>query len=226
LIDWFERFKPRYATREDWDKHLIPALRDVVQVLEEHAPGRSIDADGRLSLPAAVALGCALMATKNIKVRWAQHTLGRSDQWWSIEAKQKHCALSITGHPRDPNGRDLAVLVSVTNDVELVFKSSLSELPRFRAIVQGSVPAFGTEVITNAGQAANAAFQIRNAIKTAKNSYPEITCVHLFMAVPAGLALMIGQLLNLPVKVQTYDLVETDAGSRYQAAAEINPYLH
>ena len=118
------------------------------------------------------------------------------------------------------------MLVSVTNDVVPAFESTLPELPPFRAVVHATASESGTEAIKNAGQAADAAFEIRNAIKTAVNSYPEIKRVHLFMAVPAGLGLMIGQLVNVPVKFQTYDLEESDSGRRYRAAVGLSPYQY
>lgn len=117
---------------------------------------------------------------------------------------------------RQPNGRDLAVLVSVANDVEPAFESSLPDLPAFRAIVRAWSSKFGTEAIGNAGQAADASFKIRDAIKAAPNAYPGLGCIHLFMVVPSGLALMLGQLLNTLVNVQTYDLEASEAGSRYR----------
>jgi CBASS immunity sensor of nucleotide second messenger signals len=98
-----------------------------------------------------------------------------------------------------------------------------ARLPAFRAIVRAWFSTFGTEAIDGAGQAADAAFKIRDAIKAATNAYAGLGCVHLFMAVPAGLAFMIGQLLNALVKMQTYDLEASEAGSRYRPAALLKP---
>ena len=43
--------------------------------------------------------------------------------------------------------------------------------------------------------------------------------VHLFMAVPAGLAMLIGQLLNTLGPVQTYEHIPVDATGKYEPAA-------
>jgi hypothetical protein len=47
--------------------------------------------------------------------------------------------------------------------------------------------------------------------------------VHLFLAVPAGLAMMIGQVLNTFGPVRTYEHVATDAVGTYQPAALLEP---
>jgi len=111
VLDWTERFQ-RYATPEAWEQYLLPALRDVVQALERHAPGRAIQADGRPSLPAAIGLGCGFIQPKNIRVRWVQHTNGRRDQYWGIDVARKDCGLTLETSAHQPDGADLAVLVS------------------------------------------------------------------------------------------------------------------
>jgi SMODS-associated and fused to various effectors sensor domain/CHAT domain len=220
-MDWTERFKPRYASAADWDEHLLPALRDVVHAIEEYARGRVVQAEGRLSLPAAIALGCSFVHTKGIKVRWAQHTLGR-DQLWSLDAPGKTSNLKIESTARQPNGADIAVLVSVTNNVEPDFEACLSSLPPFRAVVRAWTRKFGIDVLANRGQAADAAAKVGEAIKAATNTYRPGR-IHLFMAVPAGLAMMIAQFLNTIVPVQTYDLDATDKGRQYRKAALLRP---
>jgi hypothetical protein len=48
---------------------------------------------------------------------------------------------------------------------------------------------------------------------------------HLFMAVPAGLAMLIGQLLNTFGSVQTYEHVTVDGSGQYRPAALLRPNL-
>jgi len=43
------------------------------------------------------------------------------------------------------------------------------------------------------------------------------------MAVPAGLAMMVGQLLNVLGPIQTYDLESLSSGGQYRAAALLKP---
>lgn len=223
VIDWTERFKPRLATADAWTNSLLPALRDIVRVIETKAPGRVMHLDGRPSLPAVIAFGCAFIQPKGIKVGWTQHTSGRPDQMWSIDAGREPCGITVDTNSYQPDGSDLAVLVSITASVEQAFELSRPELPPFRAMVRAWKTPFGTDSLVTAGQAADAAFKIRDAVRDARTNYPRLGVIHLFMAVPSGLAMMIGQLLNVLGPVQTYDLESADSTGRYRPAVVLRP---
>jgi hypothetical protein len=55
-------------------------------------------------------------------------------------------------------------------------------------------------------------------MRTARREYGNIGTVHLFMAAPAGLAMLIGQLLNTFGAVQTYEHVTVDGSGQYRWA--------
>ena len=223
LMDWTERFSGRFATSEHWDKHLLPALRDIAEVIGAKAPGRAVHADGRPSLPAVIALGCSFIQTRDIKVSWWQHTIGRPDQLWSLDVPREPSGFTVDTDSHRPDGSELAVLVSVTTNVEPAFEASKPGLPPFRAIIRTWKTPLDTEALANAGQAADVAFRVRDAIREARVTYPRLRRIHLFMAVPAGLAMMIGQLLNVLGPVQTYELESTYPGGGYRAAALVRP---
>ena len=222
LIDWTRRFNGRFATPEQWDQYLLPALQDIAEVVGKKAPGRAIQADGRPSLPAAIALGCRFVQTRDIKIGWWQHTLGRPDELWRIEAPREPCGFTVESHSHRPDGDDLAVLVAVTRPVEPAFEASQSGLPPFRAIVRVWKTPLGIDAIANAGQAADLARMIHDNVRDAA-TYQRARRIHLFMSVPAGLAMMIGQLLNTLGPIQTYDLEPTDAVGEYRPAALLKP---
>lgn len=223
LMDWTERFSGRFATSEQWDENLLPALRDIAEVIGAEAPGRAVHADGRPSLPAVTALGCSFIQTRDIKIGWWQHTIGRPDQLWRLDAAREPSGFTVETNAHRPDGSDLAVLVSVTTNVEPAFESSQPGLSAFRAIIRTWKTPLDTEALANAGQAADVAFRVRDAIREARVTYPRLGVIHLFMAVPAGLAMMIGQLLNVLGPVQTYELESRYAGGGYRAAALLRP---
>ena len=59
------------------------------------------------------------------------------------------------------------------------------------------------------------------SIKSARSTWREIQCTHLFLAVPAGVALMIGQLANTLGPLQTYEHLPVDAVGRYRPAVRL-----
>jgi hypothetical protein len=56
-------------------------------------------------------------------------------------------------------------------------------------------------------------------MRAARREYGNIGTVHLFTAVPAGLVVLIGQLLNTFGTVQTYEHVNIDGSGCYRPAA-------
>src|SRR5262249_34908419 len=63
-FDWQPAFNGRAATQETWNGRLLPALREVADLLRIHAPGRRIEAEGLTSVPAALALGSAFLQVR------------------------------------------------------------------------------------------------------------------------------------------------------------------
>jgi hypothetical protein len=64
---------------------------------------------------------------------------------------------------------------------------------------------------------------IVEALRYARDQYQTRGTLHLFLAVPGGLAMLIGQMLNTFGTVQTYEHVPTDAIGRYVPAARLEP---
>jgi hypothetical protein len=60
-------------------------------------------------------------------------------------------------------------------------------------------------------------------MRSARARYRPIESIHLFMAAPVGLAMMIGQLLNTPGPVQLYEHREVDATGVYESSVRVCP---
>lgn len=224
-LDWTGRFNGREATSESWDHHLLPALKTIVATLHAQASGRAIEASGLLAIAAATALGSAFLAPTGLQISWQQITVGGSSQTWSLANPREPSGFTTKTIGADVTARDLAVLVSVAVDVELAFAASKKDLSRFRAITkvtrEGELP----HDIATPGQAVDTAHIVIESIRRARDKYPPIETIHLFMAVPVGLAMMIGQLLNTLGPVQTYEHIPIDATGCYRKAALLIPSM-
>ena len=64
---------------------------------------------------------------------------------------------------------------------------------------------------------------IGEALRRARDTFQPRGTTHLFLAVPAGLAVMIGRTLNTFGPIQTYEHVGTDAVGEYQPDARLEP---
>ena len=60
-------------------------------------------------------------------------------------------------------------------------------------------------------------------MRTERRDYGNIGTVHVFMAAPAGLAMLVGQLLNTFGSIQTYEHLSADGSGCYKPAALLRP---
>ena len=224
MLDWSERFCGRETDAATWEQILLPALREVASAIRLHGGGRPVVASGLLSIPAATALGVAFLAQGGQSISWSQYTPGRPDQLWANDVEREPSGFTYKTTERDISGRDLAVLVSVVEDVEPAFSQTAKHtLPAFRAVARIFHPEHKRFDITSPGKAADIAATVIEAIRTARASYRPMGTVHLFMAAPVGLAMLIGQGLNTFGDVQTYEHIPTDGVGCYRPAAKVTP---
>jgi hypothetical protein len=73
------------------------------------------------------------------------------------------------------------------------------------------------------GMAADVAYLVAEELRRVRHEVRRVKCVHLFMAVPAGLAMMIGQLLNTFGQAQTYEHITEGGLNCYRRAALLQP---
>ena len=222
-LDWSARFVEKETTPETWRDALLPALERVAKAVRQHAPGREIEAFGLPTLPAAAAFGCAFLSTSGLRASWRQIATGRDDQIWTLAQPKEDSGFKAQIMSKDASARDIAVLVSIADNTEPVFAAYQKSLPPLRALVH--VMRLGTypHVIRTPGEATDVALAVQDGMRTARREYGNIGTAHLFMAVPAGVAMLIGQLLNTFGTVQTYEHVTVDGSGQYRPAALLRP---
>lgn len=222
-INWSRRFNGKEATADIWCNTLLPALARVADAVRQYAPGRDVEAFGFPTLPAALAFGCAFLCTSGLCASWRQVAPGHPDQVWSLSAPREPAGFAHRMVSKDAKARDIAILVSVADHVEPVFAACQKECPALRAIVHVSHPGPLPYRVATPGQATDIALCVHDALRTSRREYGNIGTIHLFMAVPAGLAVLTGQLLNTFGLIQTYEHVSTDGSGRYKPAALLRP---
>ena len=223
-LDWTHRFDGRLANHpQAWKEHLLPALETIAQICEQHAPRRRIIAEGLCALPAAVALGSAFLATRHISLAWRQISPKRPPEIWSLSEQLEPSGFTAHIQNGGISGDDLALLVSVASNVEPAFAASRRNLPAFRGMVMVTKPGNYPHDIETPGKAVDIVRVIAEGLRQARDTLQPRGTVHLFLAVPAGLAVMIGQTLNTFGPIQTYEHLGTDAVGIYNPAAVLEP---
>lgn len=202
-LDWSHCFGERYCRDpSDWEKVLLPALRAVKGALDRHARVRTVEASGRPSLSTAFVLGRAFLAVGELRLAWRQEP---ANQRWTLSAEPGDQPLEVSIRAARPDGEALAVLLSLVDDVETGFGATAAELPTFSAHVRIRPPgAFERSTLGTPGEALAVAQATIAAVRRARCVYPAKE-IHLFAAIPAGLAVLLGQLANTLPAVHVHE---------------------
>lgn len=209
-IDWSHRFHASMGTgpaipQSEWDSRLLPALRSAIGRCRASASNRTIIAEGNGELGVTVALGVICSAARDLRLAWRQKMRrDGSSQDWSITALPEPSGFDFDIKSDDVSADDIAVLISVTRDVEPGFGASRNHLPRFRGQLHITRPDRSYDDLDTPRQARDVVEVFLRGLKEIQRKQGARGTVHLFMAVPAGVAMMIGQKLNTIGPVQTY----------------------
>jgi hypothetical protein len=128
----------------------------------------------------------------------------------------------------DVGADDLAVLISLADDVEKVFGASKPDLPAFRAVlhVQGPLRPDGNFEplwLATPEQAVGVLEVLVQGVRELRREYPISGIIHLFAAMPVGFAFLLGQSLNTLGPIQMYEVDETGAVGRYRPEVRLRP---
>ena len=226
-IDLTHRFVGRVAGGDAWATAILPGLRAVVRAIRSRAPGRNVELSGLVAIPAAVAVGAAFLSLAGVRITWRQdqQSFGKPSETWGLHRDREPSGFQVVTHARTVGAPDMALLVSVAADVTADFNTTSAGLPSLRAVISVArpvSPASAVRPVLTAGQALDVAHLAIDALRTVRANYQARGTVHLFLAVPVGLAMMIGQLLNTFGQVQTYEHLPGDP-IPYLPAAVLTP---
>ncbi|MCP5517939.1 MAG: SAVED domain-containing protein [Verrucomicrobiales bacterium] len=226
MLDWRSHFNGRLAPASVWRSKLLPALTDLVETVGTQAPERRIEASGKFSFAAALALGSAFRQTGRVRLDVSQDSRDGSAQLWSVYSRREAVPLAIQSRDDTLDSEDLAVLVSIIvgpKETENDLALSRAALPKFRGIVQIANTSGVPLVVNRPEEAADIAWQVRDAIHEAITRFHPIGTIHLFVAAPVALAVLMGQLFNTLPAVQVYEHVRGASPGPYQPALWLDP---
>jgi len=200
-IDWSSYFEGEFPDEDEWSEYLLPVLVDVVNQVKQSAPDRRVVFRGQTHLPASFALGYYTSTTSSIQAEWRPQS--GSDEVWSNYRDSEDSGLDWELRANSVSNTDLAVLVNVSDRVETEVGNTKPELPRFSGILEFT-PNDGVGTHLSSAEAAHAATVFKQGIRHALDELQNTERIHLFMAVPDGLAFLCGQQTNTFPSIQTY----------------------
>lgn len=208
-MDWSHHFHgTRLCSTEAWSGVLLPALRAVADIIKIETATRSVQAEGYATISSAVALGHAFLAPKGVGLAWLQRFPGGGvTQLWRLgPSLDSGFNAHITWH--EAGGGDVAVFISVADDVVAAVQATRSKLPSWRAVVSVEREGLLPHAIESSEEAVDIANKVIDAMRVVRREAHTDVRFHIFAAIPVGLAVLIGQLMNTLGHVQLYEHVQ------------------
>jgi hypothetical protein len=201
FVDWRAAFQP-VPSPEQWQRQLLPALHDLRRSLGANAITQ-IDLSANAALSSGLALGYAFRETTSTQFRIRQR-----DEWW------------LTA-PCDPQAQPFGDIqpIELSDAADISVELSIKQ-PRGKVsgdaqhyLAQNQI-AVGLRLVLEwennlrESDAQAMASQVRCLLQECRRRRPQTGTIHLFMAVPFALAVMIGWHLNTLTPIQTYERAE------------------
>ena len=216
-LDWVDRFigddaRTRRGLKDpaEWETRLRPELR--AEIARVRARYERVSIAGQARLPIWFAVGAELSEVSGATVSTTQ--LG--DIWSSDTSPGTSPELVITDPRAIGTGREIAITVAIsdeiTADVLTFVQRELSAVGAHRTITLATGP--NSRAIRDAGEAVALAGRIKEMVRDLVRSDGS-EAIHLFLAMPHGLALLLGYVWDRMPPTRLY---EDMTGSAYQPA--------
>lgn len=209
-LDWMwafpgdNPFERRRATNNDvWNKDLWPELKGAASRLKR-AQGGTIGVGGSMRLASWFAAGAALTHVSDTEIVCLRGPL------WSSTDTPIGTSLVLDDDIDVDQGTDIAVAVGITTSITADVLADLrqKDAPVKRLYSLTPPDGSGNHAVASGGHAVTYAQSIRDFVRDKAGS----RTTHLYMAAPAGLALLAGHFWNHTPPTQLYEPIGSGLG--------------
>ena len=202
------------------------ALTDSASALAARYVEVPITATGYASLPLGVLFGAIFSPLAGFQLSWQQVLTGQPKDNWSLAAEVKSIQLECSTKLADPKSADIVLALGVSAHIEQAVAQYLRHSglrPRAAmhlSIDTGSVPQ-GHRL--SAGEGLSIVYQAIEAVRRFKDDYGLVRVrLHLFLACPLAMAVILGQKLNTMAECVLYEHDPSDTPT-YRCVHTFNP---
>jgi len=206
-LNWVPSFESGPPTAEHWHTALLPALHDLYTTLSRETVRQIALRPAGAHLSVGYAFGYVFHATTGVQL-WIEQT--RDDQqtdWWRTDAAPTvGDPLAVVMSSDGLAGGDTTIELNIIQDVELGVYHALRlyGLTIERRIQLRPHAGPGKTAIVDGAHACAIVRQVEAVIAQARRANPAAT-IHLFGAMPIGLAVLLGTRLNRCGPIQCYE---------------------
>lgn len=190
----------------------------VVPLLKKH-PDYRIFYFGLAPIPLAVHLGYCLGTFGKSEAFLRHHDKDKSWRWRTINAGEP----KVQGLPEEVHKSEGDIVIRIGTRFQINDKETEEVIPDPDREIEIYPPKLGQDIFGSSAQLAEYAAAFSTVLDRTKDRLPEAQGIHLFAAIPVGLAFLIGQEINPNAhhKVHVYEYV-SDETSSYQHAFIVN----
>ena len=176
------------------------ALLDGASRILETFPSPRLVGEGMAPLPLGALVGAVYSPRAGFELRWSQFVEGRNRQQWSFDLPAGEIAMDARVTRGDPSSEDLVLAIGLSADIEHAMAESLRGLGvAFRACMHCS-PRSGSYTPGRVLAPEQGVGFVLSAIQKVRNLREDFAMkrahLHLFLACPLAMAVLIGQKLN------------------------------
>lgn len=214
--DLSHHFEDSLPNESTWNYRIRETLRRLTNHLGKHTENKTLEFTGRTRLPIAFTIGCQFPTTRGIRAMWTQRDPNFNEITWDATSASRDVELKVDSKLKDSSQTDLAVYLSLTDDVRPEVGNTTSDLPDFNTEIEINRPDYEQGITPEQG--IRIAETFRKTVRNELNIRSNIETIHLFQSSPVGLSFLLGQHTNTLPPVQTYAFNNNHQPRRYEPA--------
>lgn len=214
--DLHHHFEGGLPSENTWNRRIRETITRLTNHIGDQAGKKTIEFTGRTRLPIAFTVGCQYPTTRGIYAKWTQQNPNLNKITWDVTLNSSDVELTVNSQLKDSSQTDLAVFLSLTDDVRPEVGNTTSDLPDFNTEVE--IKRTNYDQTINPEQGIKIAKTFQKTVRNELNARSNIETIHLFQSSPVGLSFLLGQHTNTLPPIQTYALDVNHQPRKYQPA--------
>lgn len=215
-VDLHHHFEDGLPSEDTWNRRIRETITRLTNHLGKQAGDKTIEFTGRTRLPIAFTVGCQYPTTRGIHAKWIQQDQNLNEITWDVTSHPSDVELTVNSRLKDSSKTELAVFVSLTDDVRPEVGNTTSDLPDFNTEVEIKRTDYDQGISSEQGIRIAKTFQ--KTVRNELNARSNIETIHLFQSSPVGLSFLLGQHTNTLPSIQTYALDDNHQPRKYEPA--------
>ncbi|MEW8288093.1 MAG: SAVED domain-containing protein [Candidatus Thiodiazotropha endolucinida] len=189
------------------------AFKDVASIIAANYECLKINSSGFASLPIGVLFGAIFSPLRRFYLTWSQSFAGNKEEQWGFVVDPSSFAMNIKSAKGDTSSEEVVLGIGISANIEPAVTDYVKEIglkPRAYVYLEPSNGPLKQGQALSPSEGVSVVLQVIDAIRDIKdNCMLQRVNLHLFMACPLAMAVLIGQKLNTVSRCSIYEHTPT-----------------